>query len=142
MIRLKGRDEHNRVALTVIYFLGWIALGAMLWSGFLIHEAVVSDNAIDSAAVALVGQMVSIATLALGALGAMLSSTSPKPAPPPMVYDPIRDMAVPAPVDVNVTNPPENPVETHPTDTLVDELPAPDVVDVAPEPTKRVSRRA
>ena len=137
-VRIKGRDEHNRVALTVIYFLGGIAVLATGWSGWLIHEAVVSDNAIDSAAVALVGQMVSIATLALGALGAMLSSTSPKPPPPPQLAD--------GSVPVTAVNGDDQPVPTQPqaaepTPDVVEELPVEDTdtpdVDQAPPARRR-----
>jgi hypothetical protein len=87
-VRIKGKQEHNRVALTVIYFLGSIAFLATASSAFLIHEAVISENTLDAAAVALVGQMVSIVTLGLGALGAMLSSTSPKTPPSPLEGSP------------------------------------------------------
>ena len=125
-MRIKARSEHNRVALTVIYFLGGIAFLATGWSGYLIHEAVVSDNQIDSAAVALVGQMVSISTLALGALGAMLSSTSPKPPPPPTVDNP---------APVHVVNEPTDPVPTDPV--------PPDPAEDAEQPkTTRLRRKA
>lgn len=134
-MRLKSRDEHNKVALTVIYFLGGIAFGSMMWSGYLIHEAVVSDNAIDSAAVALVGQMVSISTLALGALGAMLSSTSPKPPPPPTVTDSTTGQES---TPVTVINPAEDPVPTDPVDDgAPEEEPA-----VDPSPPARAPRAA
>lgn len=86
-MRIKGREEHNRVALTVIYFLGCIAVVATLMSGYLINQCIVYEDGLNAAAVALVGQMVSISTLSLGALGAMLSSTSPKPQPPPTLED-------------------------------------------------------
>lgn len=136
-MRIKSRDEHNRVALTVIYFLGGIAFGAMMWSGYLIHEAVVSDNAIDSAAVALVGQMVSISTLSLGALGAMLSSTSPKPPPPPSVTDSAGQESTP----VTVVNPTEDPVPTDPADPVEAEPePDPDPVDVPAAKPARARR--
>jgi hypothetical protein len=109
-VRVKRLDEHNRVALTVIYLLGAVAIIAAGWTGFLVHESVVSDNAIDSAAVALIGQMASIATLSIGALGAMLSSTSPKPPPPPTVTDSSGQPSTP----VTVVNQPANPVPTDP----------------------------
>lgn len=85
-MRLKRPEEHNRVALTVIWFLGCIATASAVISGGLIYRAIGYEG-IDAAVVALIGQQVSISTLALGALGAMLSSTSPRPAPPPTLAD-------------------------------------------------------
>lgn len=104
---MKARG-HNSVALTVIGILGLVALTGAGWTGYLVHEAVVSSNAIDSAAVALIGQMASIATLAIGALGAMLSSTSPKPPPPPTVTDATGGASTP----VTVVNTPVDPIPT------------------------------
>lgn len=130
-LRTKRKNEHNQVALTVIYFLGSVASISALMSGFLIHEAVISDNAIDAAVVALIGQQVSITTLALGALGAMLSSTSPKPPPPPVVPPAIPPPVVPdGSLPVTIMNPPENPANvTEPIEPPVE----PDVADVEPD---------
>lgn len=118
-MRLKARHEHNIVALTVIYFLGTIAVITAVAAAYLVHECIVYEDGLQAAAVALVGQIVSIATLALGALGAMLSSTSPKPPPPPSMFDPNSGAAS---TPVTVVNTPEAPAN-------VTEQPAPPDVD-------------
>lgn len=57
---------------TVVHYLGAATLITVIGAIFLVHEAVSSDNAIDSAAVALVGGIVSIATLTIGGLIGMV----------------------------------------------------------------------
>lgn len=110
-LRVKGKREINHIAVLVITILGVVALISTGWSGYLIHEAVASENEIDSAAVALIGQMVSIATLTIGGLIAMLTSTSPKPPPPPPP-PPLTDGEGNLSTPVTVVNPTTDPVPT------------------------------
>lgn len=131
-VRVKTRQELNHVALLVISLLGVVAITATAWSGWLIHEALVYESpnpngTIDAAVVALIGQMVSIATLTIGGLTAMLTSTGPKPAPPPTVTSAEGVQSTP----VTVVNPPADPVPTEP-QPPVEPVPAVDEEPPAP----------
>lgn len=149
-VRLKHRQELNHVAILVISLLGLVALIATAWSGWLIHEALVYEppspsGTIDAAVVALIGQMVSIATLTIGGLTAMLTSTGPKPAPPPTVP---ATSGAPESTPVTIVNPDPLPTapEPQPTDPLPDAEPSadepPDVSDAeVTTPAKRTRAR-
>lgn len=120
-VRMKHKTEINHIAFLVIGILGVVAVISTWKSGQLIDKAVTSENEVDSAAVALIGQMVSIATLTIGGLIAMLTSTGPKPAQPPSVP---AGAGMPESIPVTVVNPPADPV---PTDPVVPPEPEPDL---------------
>lgn len=89
----------NTVERSVVRFLGWgmlIALGGVLW---LVHDSIRSANQVDSSTVALVSGVSTLAGTAFGALGAILAHTN----------TPTQD--------VNVVNPPSDPVPTEPVDS-------------------------
>lgn len=143
-LRLKSRHELNIVAMLVISLLGAVALIATTWSGWLIHEALVYESpnpngTIDAAVVALIGQMVSIATLTIGGLTAMLTSTGPKVPPPPVVP---ATGGAPESVPVTLVGPdplptaPEPPVDDAPAD---DDTAAPDDEPTAARRSRRRS---
>lgn len=128
-IRPKGKTEINHIAFFVIAILGVVAVTTSAWSGWLIHEAVTAETAVESASVALIGQMVSIATLTIGGLIAMLTSTGPKPPPPP---PPFFDSEGKPSTPVTVVNPSNDPVLTEPVveeDTEVVDEPAEEAVE-------------
>lgn len=144
-LRLKSRHELNVVAVLVISLLGLVALIATTWSGWLIHEALVYESpnpngTIDAAVVALIGQMVSIATLTIGGLTAMLTSTGPKVPPPPVVP---ATGGAPESVPVTLVGPDPLPTAPEPpTDVVPDDVGAdgPDEAD-PPKPTPRSRAR-
>lgn len=132
-VRIKGRAEHNIVSLTVIWFLGMIAMISTMWTGHLIDKAISYEGEIEAAVVALIGQQAGISLLALGALGAMLSSTSPKPPPPPSMFDPNGTPSTP----VTVVNTDSNPVPNEPVVDETAELPVEEPVEVLAAPRRR-----
>lgn len=144
-LRLKNRHELNIVAVLVISLLGLVALIATTWSGWLIHEALVYESpnpngTIDAAVVALIGQMVSIATLTIGGLTAMLTSTGPKVPPPPVVP---ATGGAPESVPVTLVGPDPLPTAPEPpTDVVPDDVggDGPDEAD-PPKPTPRSRAR-
>lgn len=77
---------HDKVALTVVRFLGCIALTALAGVIFLVWRATESPNEIDPSTVALVAGVSTLAGSALGALGSILASTG-KGAPQPVVVE-------------------------------------------------------
>lgn len=150
-LRLKTRQELNLIAVLVISILGVVAVISTIWSGWLIHEALVYESpnpngTIDAAVVALIGQMVSIATLTIGGLIAMLTSTGPKPAPPPQVPPTIpATETAPEAMPVKIVGP--DPLPTAP-EPIVDEVPADvgadgeaEVPDEEIPPVRRRARR-
>jgi hypothetical protein len=89
----------DRVALTVVYFLGSAALLGLAAVAVLVYHATGFDK-IDPSTVALVSGVSTLAGSALGALGAILASTG-KGAPQPVtvenpVSDPVKTADVPA----------------------------------------------
>lgn len=88
---------HDRVALTVIRFLGTAAILGLLGVVFLVYQTTQSDNEIDPSTVALVAGVSTLAGSALGALGSILASTKGA-----------------APQPVTVENTPADPVPTAP----------------------------
>jgi hypothetical protein len=87
--------SHDRIALTVVRFLGWSAILALGGVIFLVHQATGYDK-IDPSTVALVSGVSTLAGAALGGLGAMLANTSRGTQP------------------VTVENPPDQPVPVDP----------------------------
>lgn len=150
-LRLKTKQELNLIAVLVISILGVVAVVSTVWSGWLIHEALVYESpnpngTIDAAVVALIGQMVSIATLTIGGLIAMLTSTGPKPAPPPTVPPSIpATESAPEAMPVKIVGP--DPLPTAPEPVVPDEEVPEDVGADGEEPvpvpaaTKRTPRR-
>lgn len=151
-IRVKHPREHSLVALVVICFLGSIAIITSISTAVLIHEAVVyvppNGQTIDAAIVALISQQGAIALASIAGLTAMLSSTSPKPAPTPTITSPITGQES---VPVTAVNTAQQPVPTEPQppdptpDDMPDEAP-PEVggdgepLDAAPAPAPRRRR--
>lgn len=85
---------HDKVALRVITFLGVALVLAVAGVIALVHESIRSANEIDPSTVALVAGVSTLAGTALGVLGSILVRTPQ------------------APQQVEVTNPPSNPVQT------------------------------
>lgn len=106
---------HDRVAITVIRFLGSSALLFGCGVIFLVYQATQSDNQIDPSTVALVAGVSTLAGSALGALGSILASTSPKGTPTP----------------VTVENKPSDPLPTQ--DVTAGQNPTVDIHPDAPE---------
>ena len=85
---------HDKVALTVVRYLGSGMLLALVGIVYLVHQSVSSSNAIDPSTVALVSGVSTLAGAALGSLGAILASTG-KGTPQPVVVDQPADNPIP-----------------------------------------------
>lgn len=83
----------NKVALTVVRFLGLGAIVGLAVTGFLVYRAL--DYEGDPATVALIGSVSSLASLFAGSLASILASTRGS-----------------SPTPVTVENPPSAPVPT------------------------------
>lgn len=88
-----SQHPHDRIALTVVRFLGTIALGALFGVIFLVWRATESPNEIDPSTVALVAGVSTLAGSALGALGSILASTGKNTPQPVTVENPPSDPA-------------------------------------------------
>lgn len=82
---------HDRVALTVIRFLGSAAITGLLGVVFLVYQATQSSNQIDPSTVALVAGVSTLAGSALGALGSILASTRGSAPQPVTVEQPANN---------------------------------------------------
>ena len=109
---------HDRVALTVIRFLGSAAILGLLGVVFLVFQTTQSANQIDPSTVALVAGVSTLAGSALGALGSILASTKGA-----------------APQPVSVVNSPADPIPTTDSGVTADITanPAPPIVDIHPD---------
>lgn len=88
---------HDVVALSVVRYLGRGALLALAGVVFLVYRSIESASQIDPSTVALVSGVSTLAGAAFGALGAILASTGRG-----------------APQEVNVVNPPTEPIPVEP----------------------------
>lgn len=88
-----SEHPHDKVALTVVRFLGVGAIVGLAVTGFLVYRALDFEG--DPATVALIGSVSSLASLFAGSLAAILASTGKN-----------------TPQAVTVENPPSDPVQT------------------------------
>ena len=85
--------HHGKIEITVVRFLGWIALILCCGVLYLVHDATGYDK-IDPSTIALVSGVSTLAGSVIGALGAMLATANRGTTP------------------VEVTNSSDNPVPT------------------------------
>ena len=91
--------SHDKVALTVVRFLGAAALLFGVGLCFLVWSATQYEG-IDPSTVALVGQVGALAGGAMGALGAILASTGKGSAPAGTPSDPVSVETAEKPLEV------------------------------------------
>lgn len=94
---MNAAHPHDKVALTVVRFLGAGAILGLAVTGYLVWRALSYEG--DPATVALIGSVSSLASLFAGSLASILASTG-KGAPQPVTVE--NPPADPVPVQVPV----------------------------------------